>query len=215
MAQPVIEPLAVEPLTPPPAVEEIPPPSLEEPAPQKETTVSESIAPLNPLPVEAQPAPVEPLAPVSPLMPVEATEPQPVPEALPEPPVIPPAAEQHVEAAAPLLVGGVAPESTPAPLDPPAAIEQLDPGPARLHVVLLRLRDGEVFDVGAFETAAEASARAQEVVQQISAAEGAASWPFLNDRYLRPDTIVSIDLLEESADKWLGSAIRTQWAKEA
>ena len=214
LEQPAIEPLAVEP-PPPLALEEMPTPSLEEPAPQKETTVPESITPANSLPVEAQPAPLEPLTPVSPLLPVEATEPQPVPEAPPEPPVVPPAAEHHVETAAPLLVGGIAPEPGPAPLDPPAAIEQLDPGPAHLFVVLLRLRDGEVFDVGTFESAAEASARAQEVLHQISAAEGAASWPFFNDRYLRPDTIVSIDLLEEPADKWMGSAIRTRWAENA
>ena len=60
---------------------------------------------------------------------------------------------------------------------------------------------------GAFETATEHSTRAEEVVHQISAAEGGASWPFFNDRYLRPDTIVlRIELLEESADKWMGSS---------
>ena len=70
------------------------------------------------------------------------------------------------------------------------------------------MREGEVFEVGTFESAAEASTCAQDVVRQISAAEGEASWPFFANRYLRPDTIVSVDLLEESADKWLGSSAR-------
>ena len=83
-----------------------------------------------------------------------------------------------------------------------------------LHVVLVRLRDGEVFEVGTFETAAEASAHAQAVVRQISTTESDAGWPFFAGRYLRPDTIVSVDLLEESADKWLGSTARSRWASE-
>ena len=67
--------------------------------------------------------------------------------------------------------------------------------------MLLRLRAGEALEVGTFQSAAEASARAQEVVRRISTAEGDANWPFFADRYLRPDTIVSVDLLEEPADK--------------
>ena len=71
-----------------------------------------------------------------------------------------------------------------------------------------------MLEVGTFQTAAEAAARAQEVVGQIATAEGAASWPFFADRYLRPDTIVSVDLLEEPLDKWGGSAVRTRWATQ-
>ena len=38
--------------------------------------------------------------------------------------------------------------------------------------------------------------------------------PDLLDEYLRPDTIASIDLLEEPAGKWMGSAVRSRWASE-
>jgi hypothetical protein len=69
-----------------------------------------------------------------------------------------------------------------------------------------------MLEVGTFQTAADAAARAQEVVRQIAAAEGEATWPFFAERYLRPDTIVSVDLLEESAQKWMGSAARSRWA---
>ena len=102
------------------------------------------------------------------------------------------------------------PAPSEVPGEAPAETQEPDPGPQTLYGVLIRLRDGEVFEVGTFESAAEASTCAQDVVRQISAAEGEASWPFFANRYLRPDTIVSVDLLEESADKWLGSSARAR-----
>jgi len=76
------------------------------------------------------------------------------------------------------------------------------------------MTDGEPVEVGSFTTAAEAAACAQDVVRQISAAQGDGNWPFFGERYLRPDAIISVDLLEESADQWLGSAARTRWANQ-
>ena len=99
-------------------------------------------------------------------------------------------------------------EPSEVPAEPPAQSQEPDPGPQTLYGVLIRLRDGEVFEVDTFESATEASTCAQDVVRQISAAEGETSWPFFANRYLRPDTIVSVDLLEDSADKWLGSSAR-------
>jgi hypothetical protein len=86
------------------------------------------------------------------------------------------------------------------------------PAPVAEHLVVLRLRDGETLQVGTFNSAAEASAWAQDVVRQIASAEGQSSWPFFADRYLRPDTIVSVDLVQESEEKWLGSSVRSRWA---
>ena len=79
--------------------------------------------------------------------------------------------------------------------------------------VVLRLADGETLQVGTFSDDLEASAWAQEIVRQISSAEGQSMWPFFANRYLRPDTIVSVDLVEESAEKWLGSSVRRSWAE--
>jgi hypothetical protein len=125
-----------------------------------------------------------------------APEPQPAPE-----PLAPLAVEPE-----PLVV-------EPTPLAPPVPEAAPEPDkPAVINVVVMRLRDGEVLEIGTFSEAAEASSRAQQVVAQITAAEGEATWPFFADRYLRPDTIVSVDLLEEPADKWSGSAIRQRWA---
>jgi hypothetical protein len=83
-----------------------------------------------------------------------------------------------------------------------------------VNVVVLRLRDGDTLEVGTFHTAAEAATRAQEVVAEIAAAEVNGTWPFFSQRYLRPASIVSVDLVEENADKWLGSSVRRSWAAQ-
>ena len=204
-----VEPLAVEPMTP----EESAAPLVEQPAAMPEpTVVPEAITTPAPPPVEPSPAPLEPLTPVAPLPPpVETVDPQPEPEAPSAPHLAPPAAEVPVESTPAPLGVPAAPLAPQYPADAPAASVQPDPGSSSIHVVLLRLTDGDPVEVGTFATAAEASACAQDVVRQISAA-GDGAWPFFGERYLRPDAIVSVDLLEESADKWLGSAARTRWA---
>lgn len=222
---PVIEPAAfvvepppaAEPALPAPPAEETLAPILEQPVLQPEPIVApEPITPLVEPSVEAQPAPPAPLAPIAPPQPpvqVEVTEPQPMPEPQPEPLLAPPAAEQPLHGASVPLEQVTAPAPPPIPVEAPV-VSQPEASPGSIHVVLLRLRDGEAVEVGTFTTAIEASARAQEVVQQIATTEGDAGWPFFGERYLRPDAIVSVDLLEESADKWLGSAVRSRWANE-
>jgi hypothetical protein len=212
----VEEPLTVEPTLPAPVADETPAPILEQPTPQPEHTivpeptfVPEAIMLPEPPPAEAPPTPLEPLAPIAPLQPpseVVEVEPPPAAEAPPAPLFAAPAVEAPAEAApAPL-----------APMPPEVPVEAIgpsqDPALDSIHIVLLRLRDGEALEIGTFPSAAEASVRAQEVVKQIADAEGDAGWPFFGERYLRPDSIVSVDLLEETADKWLGSAARGRWA---
>jgi hypothetical protein len=92
----------------------------------------------------------------------------------------------------------------------PAQEDQL----GAVNLVVLRLRDGDTLDVGSFPTPAEAGTRAQEVVAEIAAAEVNGTWPFFAQRYLRPDSIVSVDLVEENADRWLGSSVRRSWAAQ-
>jgi hypothetical protein len=64
--------------------------------------------------------------------------------------------------------------------------------------VVVRLREGEALRIGEHGNAAEASAQAADAVGQISAAASSGTWPLFAGRYLSPDTIVSVDLLEES-----------------
>ena len=64
--------------------------------------------------------------------------------------------------------------------------------------MVVRLREGEALRIGEHGTAAEASAQAADAVAQISAAASSGTWPLFAGRYLSPDTIVSVDLLDES-----------------
>jgi hypothetical protein len=91
-------------------------------------------------------------------------------------------------------------ESEPAPAPAETEPQLAEDADASTHLVLVRLRDGETLQVGTFQTAAEASAWALNAVAQIASALTEATWPFFGGRYLRPDTIVSVDLLEESTD---------------
>jgi hypothetical protein len=196
-AQPALQPPAaevvpepVQPLTPAPAPEA---PPLEPPAAVVEQP-------------PAQPEAVAPVAPVEPT-PVALEEPAPV---TPEEPVQPAVAVAEVEPVTPAAPPPV--QEAPAPVETPPAPDPR-PEPVATLQVVLRLQDGEILEVGTFADSAEANTWAQEIVRQIASAEGQSTWPFFANRYLRPDTIVSIDLVEESADKWLGSAVRRSWAE--
>jgi hypothetical protein len=88
--------------------------------------------------------------------------------------------------------------STPAPPpEAPAAEPPAQEEPVALTAVILRLTDGTLLEVGKFPTVAEAAAEAQEVVIEIAAADRNGGWPFFAQRYLRPDLIVSVDLIEQ------------------
>ena len=158
-----------------------------------------------PLPSSTQqPAAEEPaFSPAESFEPVDEAEPAPTPAPVAfEPPPLPAEPEPEPVAAQP----------EPAVLQPQPAVEEPEPLAAQpepqsveesqpsTHFVLVRLTDGETLQVGEFATAAEATACAQEAVGQISAAASDASWPLFAGRYLRPDTIASVDLLERPAE---------------
>ena len=89
----------------------------------------------------------------------------------------------------------------------PALVDgrQADTGRAEFELVL-RLSDGDRVQIGAFPTLEEAQAQAGEVVKQFSNVKDG-SWPFIGGRYLRPETIVSIDV-EHQDSGWSGSGAR-------
>ena len=187
-AEPAPEParLPSPPMLPTPA----PPPSVEE-TPEVEAPAANA--------VESTPAP-EHSAPDS-----EPTA-QPEPEATPEP-----GAEIHPLPAPELILelppdwpsAGEEPAEQPASPAPPPEEPAPEP-PAQeetvaLTAVILRLSDGATLEVGTFPTVAEAAAEAQEVVIEIAAADRNGSWPFFAQRYLRPDLIISVDLIEQGS----------------
>jgi len=61
--------------------------------------------------------------------------------------------------------------------------------------VVVRLMDGNGVEVGEFKDFGTAMEGAQEVIEQFASANG--SWPFYAGRFIRPDLIVSVDLVTE------------------
>jgi hypothetical protein len=220
-APPVVEPVApvVEPL----AVPTLPEPvAVEPPAPEAAVPVAEPVAPV------AEPAPAAPVVPVAPV----ATEPSTngngmwlgeVEEATPQPAVTPqpvePAPEpiqnvQVIEPAPVLQAEPLAPPPAPAvepePQPEPEPVAPAEPVAAATPswAVELRLVSGERIEVGVYSSNEEALDAARSVVAHASI-EG--SWPFVDRRFLRPEAIVSVDLVELADDRWLGSSARAAW----
>ena len=74
----------------------------------------------------------------------------------------------------------------------PAPVPEASPQSMR---VVARLIDGEQVDLGAFGDRGSALDRARELVRLVSDAERGGSWPELAERYVRPSSIVSFDVL--------------------
>jgi fused signal recognition particle receptor len=136
----------------------------------------------------------------------EAPVAQPVPEAALHAPEVPaPVVEQPPAQVEPEVPPPV--EAQPVPeVSPKGSVE------SEQHFVVLRLSEGEQLEIGSFGSPAEAQGFAQEVVRQIAAAEGEATWPFFAGRFLRPETIVSVDVIAEAQERWMGSSARAAWA---
>jgi hypothetical protein len=81
------------------------------------------------------------------------------------------------------------------PLDLPAATPapSIPSAPAKTFKVVVRLVDGNGVEVGDFKDFGTAMEGAQEVIEQFTNANG--SWPFYAGRFIRPDLIVSVDLV--------------------
>jgi Type II secretion system (T2SS), protein E, N-terminal domain len=222
------EPVALEPIAEPPAepgatVEPIPAPApartpepvaSPDPQPFAEPAVSEPVPtpepnsafePVEPEPVVASepqlraepvrwPAPLPPPpAPVS--EPVASTEPIPLPQPEPAPPAppYPPAAtvpEPPFEA-----------PPVPAPEEPTAA-ETPEPVAAGAPDwrLTIRLTTGERVEAGDYADQETAKQEAKALMMQVADADSG-EWPFVNGRFLKPDTIVSVDIAELSGDE--------------
>jgi len=109
-----------------------------------------------------------------------------------------------------------APSPEPAPELEPAALIETAPSPEPApeleelfapvqqqrqsgFSVVVRLRDGDGVEVGSFRDFGTAMGGAQEVIEQFSTATDG-QWPFYAGRFIRPDLIVSVDVVEADAD---------------
>jgi hypothetical protein len=181
---------------------------------------------IQPIPLVAPAPPVEepaaelptmaPLEPAVEIAPVAFFAPQPV-EAEVQAEVEPEVAPEPIVAAEPMIAAEptIAPEPMIAPEpelrlpdDPfeaalpapePVATPELDelfaPQRSGQFRVVVRLKDSDGVEVGEFRDFGTAMEGAQEVIEQFSTAtEG--QWPFYAGRFIRPDLIVSVDVVE-------------------
>jgi hypothetical protein len=173
------------------------------PAPAEETTLEPVV-----LPTMAPPAPEprhEPeLAPAAAVAPVElpmmAPQPLEVVAPAPHPDPEPAAVPEPVEPSLPELEPAAVVETAPAPVPSPELEELFATMPQQQtgFSVVVRLRDGDGVEVGSFHDFGTAMEGAQEVIEQFSTAtEG--QWPFYAGRFIRPDLIVSVDVVETDA----------------
>jgi len=206
-ATPAGEPAPVE--LPAPAPVELPAPAPVAPAePEAAPAVELHTIPLM-APADPEPAPEpaalepvvelpaiapepEPIAAVEP-EPVAAVEPEPVVEPEPAPFVAPPVelAPEPVAEIVPEPVAEVAPE----PVSVPELEELFAPKRATDFRVVVRLKEGDGVEVGSFRDFGTAMEGAQEVIEQFSTATDG-QWPFYAGRFIRPDLIVSVDVVE-------------------
>jgi hypothetical protein len=194
-----VEAAAAPPLAPEPTVA---PPQVAAPA-------EPSVSP----PQVAPPAEQVAAAPVAPTEPVLPPEPVVPTAAQPDPGLFVQAAEQAL--APPVEAPPVEVTPEPAPVEAAAsdtAAANGAPDVTPTHFVVLRLTGEDRVEIGGFASQDEAESFARTVVGRIARAEEQAEWPFFTDRFLRPQTIVSVDVVAQETNKWMGSTLRSQWA---
>ena len=72
--------------------------------------------------------------------------------------------------------------------------------------VVVRLIDGDQIVAGTHGDSDEARRSAEELLRKFSKGEG--EWLFVEGRYLRPQAVVSIDLVDGEQRRWGGSPDR-------
>ena len=153
--------------------------TFETPAPALEV---EPPAPEFEAPVETEPEPEAPLA-------TEEIAPQPVPETNGHVP-------HDVDEVEPAAAEAVAPAPEPTPETAqvaPAASEQPVSANGGSFTVSVRLTSGERLTVAECGDIGEAKGYAKALTKQLGTTDSD-DWPFVNGRFLKPDTILSVDV---------------------
>lgn len=160
--------------------------------PVHEPVAAEPEPVVEPEPVAVEPEPEPEPAPVA----VEPEpEPEPEPVALPDPlpaAVLPPEPEPEPEPQ-PFV-----PEPEPEPEPEPVAAVVPQPLHVVGYVVRGRLVNGEEIEIATLRDAAEAQRIARDAMRACARSNGS-DWPILNGRYVRPESIVSIEVAESLA----------------
>lgn len=88
------------------------------------------------------------------------------------------------------------PSYTEPPVSPPSALPDPPRAGADQRKVVVRLSDGETILVGMAPNLERATQIAREWIGRLDVAEG--EWPQIGERFVRPDAIVSVDVLRWS-----------------
>jgi hypothetical protein len=178
----IVEPLPVPEPEPEPDIVPEPEPvlvqeaSLSVPEPVQEEALPEP-APDSERDPEPQAAP--PAPPLLGPAPIEAV-PEPAPEPAPAPP--------------PLRIAAPPPPAPAPSYEPPAAATS-----ATIRVVI-RLSNNDRVEAAVVGDPSAARAQATALIRYIAGKDGS-DWPYIGGRYLRPDAIVSVDLVDQPADE--------------
>jgi hypothetical protein len=78
-----------------------------------------------------------------------------------------------------------------------------------VHVVI-RLVDGDRVLAASAPDSVEAQQVAEELLDKFARTDKDNAWPFVDGRYLRPEAVVSIDLVEGHHRRWGGSPERAK-----
>jgi outer membrane biosynthesis protein TonB len=180
----------------------------------------DSPAPETPVAV-AEPEVVAEPEPETPVAAVAEPEPEPLPEVLPEPEPEP--VPEPILAAEPAPAPTPAPAAEPTPAvelepDPEPQPVAADPEPAPLRIappqpvqaatqsaepgvvtfrVVIRLSNNDRVEAAVVGDPIAAKAQAKALIGYIAGKDGT-DWPYVGGRFLKPDAIVSVDLVEQN-----------------
>jgi type IV pilus assembly protein PilB len=214
--EPVLEPVEPEPVLEMPAAEPVletpsPEPVFEAPEPEPEPVFEAPVYEAAP-PVEPEPDPEPVLEPAATFeAPAPAAEYEPLAQAYETPPAPEPVAPLATEPVAPPslaemngqvphdLEDDLLPPQPPAPAFEPVPVqpEPEEPAPATTNgagfTVSVRLTSGERLTVADCADIGEAKGYAKALTKQLGTTDPD-DWPFVNGRFLKPDTILSVDV---------------------
>jgi hypothetical protein len=169
------------------------------PTPLPDFTPAGVTAPVDPAspPVAFETAPPPFSAPVAELDAVAGPEPEPIPA---EPPVSAAAASpvtapvEPVHAAAAAAETGHVPsfEVAPAPVAQAQRGEEREAETGTAFRIVLRLTNGERIEAQTCTGAVAARSHAEEFIRGLAA--GPERWPYVSDRFIRPESILSVDV---------------------
>jgi hypothetical protein len=177
------------------AVVEPAPEALAEPLPAPEPAAIEPLqAPEPEISTQPEPAPVQeaPISDPEPLEQPSFREPEPEPQAPSEPALIEPAPFQ----VAPAPMPEPAPLRVAPPLESAPAHQPESPVGSATFRVVIRLSNNDRVDAAVVGNPRAAKAQAQALIRYIAGKDGS-DWPYIGGRFLRPDAIVSVDLIEQ------------------